>query len=246
MAGGLWVDQGGWFGIRPGGSVISQEVDARLAAGPRVDRPIRRACRDLRARLARVVDDIDPLVCRVGLIRCGSDLGVSAEEGVARLASRSEVAAIAGVTAGFLAEGCVGCAASWNGRWSRDVTRVVGREGLDDLGRAEGRAAVGRFRDIDSVGLTVLAGELSEGHVDVAVGGHRDVRELHVLGHRGQAVGLGPGHAVVGRAREVDVVRPVPGEARPGEVDVAIARATGPVGFDGGLVVEDAEEERGG
>src|SRR5205085_6342044 len=41
-----------------------------------------------------------------------------------------------------------------------------------------------------------------------------------------------------------DLVRPIPVEARPREVDVAVAAAAGAVGLDRRLVVEDAEQVR--
>src|SRR5437016_13056417 len=49
---------------------------------------------------------------------------------------------------------------------------------------------------------------------------------------------------MVGRADEVDLVRTTAVEARPREVDVAVARAAGPVGLDRRLVVEYAEQVR--
>src|SRR5207248_10108094 len=91
-------------------------------------------------------------------------------------------------------------------------------------------------------------GELPVGDVDVTVGRDGDVGKLDVVHRLAQLHRTREGCAMVGRANQIDAgvetARGVPRESRPGEVDVAVAGAARAIGFDGGLVVEFAQQVR--
>ena len=131
-----------------------------------------------------------------------------------------------------------------------DVGRVVRFERLHKLRRPEARAAVRGRVVVDGVliGVTPHVGELAVGHVHVSVAGHRDVGELNVVHRLAQLERARERPAVVGRADEkdarVEAVGRVAGEARPGEVDVAVTWAAGAIDLDRRLVVELAEQVR--
>src|ERR671923_217714 len=124
------------------------------------------------------------------------------------------------------------------------VPYVVSDERRDELWLRERDAAVRRLDDVDRVERRADGRERAERHVDVAVVRYRDVRELQALQRLREPHRIAEGDAVVGRADEVDLVRPVAVEARPREVDVAVALAAGAVGLDRRLVMEDAEQVR--
>src|ERR1700758_1680920 len=98
MADGLVIDQGR-CGIRSASPIQSGEEHARLAAYTRRHSEITGARADLRARLSRIVDDVDVFVSRIELIGAGTNLGANGvypEEGVAGETVQGEVTALAG------------------------------------------------------------------------------------------------------------------------------------------------------
>ena len=83
---------------RTGRAVVAEEERRGLSGRSGTVRAVGGPGRDLGA-LGRVVDEIDPLA-RALLIRRRANLRVAAEEGVAGLACRGEVAAVSGERAG--------------------------------------------------------------------------------------------------------------------------------------------------
>src|SRR5439155_25904269 len=220
-----------------------QEVDARLAPHVLVvfvgqvlgrDRAVARAARDLRSRYGRVVDEVEVVVSLVGLVCGRPDLRPSAHERVARVTGRGRVSTLADYRA------------------RAEVGGIVGLEGNDELRGRERLPAIRRPVVGDRIRGLVAAhvGELAIGDVDVAITGHRDVRELDVVHRLAQLERARERLSVIGRADEVDArveaARTVAGKPRPGEIDVAVARAARAIDLDRGLVVELAEQVRGG
>ena len=204
--------------VHTGRAVVAQEEDPGLAAGPRTDGAVGRARRSLRARLRRVIDDVDPLVRGVELIGRRAHLRVPSEERVARQAVGIEVTAIAGPPAGgnvVLAEQRI--VALRLGPRDRlrvgDVLRIGRGEGRNQLRRRKRLSAVGRFRDPNRVSRWAGGLERPECDVNVAVSSDGDVRELQALERRRELHRRAERDAVVGRAREVDRVRAVAVEA---------------------------------
>jgi hypothetical protein len=227
--------------VRACRAVQPEEVDARLAADVLVrggrqifgdDRTIRGTARHLRAGNRRVVDHVEVVVHLVLLVRRRAHLGAAPHERVARIAGGGGVTAIA------------------DHRARAQVGRVVRLERLHDLRRREARAAVRRSVVRDCVRGRVAADvrELAVGHVDVSVAGHRDVRELDVVHRLAQLHRARERPSVVGRADEVDArveaIRATAREARPREVDVAVALAAGAVDLERRLIVEFPQQVR--
>ena len=132
----------------------------------------------------------------------------------------------------------------------QDVRRIVGLEGRNLRRLREAATAVCGLLVHDCIGVLAAAdiGELPVGHVHVTVGRDGDVGKLDVVHRLAQLHRTREGCAMVGRANQinagVETARGVPRESRPGEVDVAVAGAARAIGFDGGLVVEFAQQVR--
>ena len=142
----------------------------------------------------------------VGLVGGRAHLRVAPEERVARLRSAASKSpqsrASPASVALLLGSGRRPRTRRGVGLGVGDVLRVVRSERADDASRRRSLAAVGGLRDSDRVGLAVLALATAEGHVDVAVAGDGDVRELDVVDARAELAGLREGGAVVGRAEK--------------------------------------------
>ena len=227
--------------VPAGRAVEPEEVDARLTAYVLVvlvrqvlrgDGAVGRSARHLGAGDRRVVDHVQVVVHLVLLVRRRTHLGAAPHERVARIAGGGGVTAIA------------------DHRARAQVGRVVRLERLHDLRRREARAAVRRSVVRDCVRGRVAADvrELAVGHVDVSVAGHRDVRELDVVHRLAQLHRARERPSVVGRADEVDArveaIRATAREARPREVDVAVALAAGAVDLERRLIVEFSQQVR--
>ena len=165
-----------------GRAVVAEEECRGLSRRSGTVRAIAGPGRDLGA-LRRVVDEIDPLA-RAPLIGRRANLRVAAEEGVAGLACRGEVAAVPRERAGRGDRALAGRVVRRGLRWRRPrsghVDRVVRGERPDGARRSERRAAVRRLRDLDRIEVVLLCHERPPCHVDVAVPRDRDVRELDV------------------------------------------------------------------
>ena len=208
MPDGLVVDQRRAGGL-PRRPVQAEEVDALLAPHllmelgghvPRGDRPVRGAGIHLRPWLAGVVDHVHVLVVGVRLVCRPPNLRGDTEERVSRCAVSGEVAAVPrGRGLPGLGRGRRCSLGGRDGLGIGDVDRVVGLEGRDHGGGAEGSAAVGGFDVPDGV-LGMIAAdalELAERHVHVTVSRHRDVRGLDVVHRLAELHRAGPRHAVI-------------------------------------------------
>src|SRR5687768_11228262 len=247
-------------GSRPGASVVGlDEVDRSLATHSWLDRTERGAGRNLTARDRWVVHDVRGIGRACGRWIGGDPyLGIRSEEDVAALADKRTVAA----GAGKLARLRTGTGA-WSqvGRHAGVEERLAERSGrarmvdqiptdeLGDLARlAEALAAVGRLGIDDGVVLELSRlgpeFELSPGHVDGTIAGHRDVAELAAV-HRFRDL-LGPeGLPAVARpGKPYPVVRATRREAGPADVDVAGVRAVcASVHLELDLVLEVTHED---
>src|SRR4029453_1641822 len=182
MAGCLIIDEfrRGRLAVR---AVVADEEYTRLAAVPDAGGTIGRPAIYDRAGLGRVVDEIDPLVLLVELVRRGASGCIQTEEGIACFAVISEVAAVARCrhALSLFAKPRVIRRAEHRHRLGvGHIPLLPFDKGGYDRGLRECLSAVGRLYDRVARRLPVLPRPLVIGDVDVTVGRDRDIRVLNV------------------------------------------------------------------